>query len=305
MLATLATLAHGVLWHLPLSSPGILVAPSTQRRLVLTLATSALLAPSHADEQRQSQLPCVTIHVYDPADHFHTVYTANQAHPGVASDQPHLVYGDSASEAVLFHLVYGAAHRGPDASEFQGSHMTQTSQASPAALGDPPTQLADGLVPTDELPPDNTPTSPLAHSPLAHTSNSLSPTYVLPSDDTPAYTSFLCSLLTQLLDGTDSEAGDSLVLSDQTPDIGEPGPYDSPTFGDQPPIQPTPTPPPTSRILASEASTLRIPPPRLRMTEVPLQVSAAARAPATVISTVMPTTIVTPVTPPTATTTPS
>ena len=210
------TLAHGAPGHLSLSSSDTLIAPSIQQGLVLTLATSALLAPSLADEQRQPQLPCVTIHVYDLADHFHAVYTANQAHPGFASDQPHLVYGDSASEAALFHLAYGAAHHGPDAGEFQGSHIKQTDRTPAAALGDPPAQLTDGPVPTDVLHMTQTDrTSPAAlGDPPAQLADGPVPTDVLPPytidvlppDNTPVYTSFLCSLLTQMLDDTDSEA---------------------------------------------------------------------------------------------------
>ena len=87
VLATLTTLlTHGTPNRFPLSNTAISGAPPTQCGLVLALAASVLLAPSRADEQRQPRLSCATIHVYDPADQFHTAYTANLAHPGFESD---------------------------------------------------------------------------------------------------------------------------------------------------------------------------------------------------------------------------
>ena len=110
MLTTLATLTHGAPGTPALAGSGVSLVPPTRCSLVLALATSTLLSLSNADEQRLPQLPCVTIHFYDPADHFHAVYTVNQAGSGHASDPSHLVYGDSDSEAALFRSVYGAAN---------------------------------------------------------------------------------------------------------------------------------------------------------------------------------------------------
>jgi hypothetical protein len=104
VLTTLTTLVHGAPSRFPFTNSDISVAPPTHRGLVLALAASELLAPSRADEQRQPHLPCVTIHVYDPAAQFHAYCLhchVNQAHPEFVSDQPPLVYGDSATEAAL------------------------------------------------------------------------------------------------------------------------------------------------------------------------------------------------------------
>jgi len=97
MLTTFAALTHGAPSTSPITSPGIWLAPSAHCGLVLVLTTPTLLALTYADEQRLP-LPSVTIHVYDPADYFHTADTVNQPHPSFESDQSHLVYGDSDTE---------------------------------------------------------------------------------------------------------------------------------------------------------------------------------------------------------------
>ena len=157
------------------------------------LTTSTFLSPSNADEQRPPQLPCVTIHVYDPADHFHTVHTVSQAYPDLAPDQSHLVYGDSDSEAALFRSIYGAANHESDSATPHSPHVVQQGPGSPSALDEPPTQLGDAL---------------------AHT---VVPTSV----GTPAYTSFLDGLLTQIRDDTDSESDGSLVPDGRSSDDAE------------------------------------------------------------------------------------
>ena len=137
VLATLTALAHGAPNHFPLSNTAISGAPPTQCGLVLALAASTRLAPSRADEQRQPHLPCATIHVYGPADQFHTAHTANPAHPGFESDQPHMVYGDSTSETTVFYSAYGAEHHEPDAGAHHSAQTAQPDHGSPAALNDP------------------------------------------------------------------------------------------------------------------------------------------------------------------------
>ena len=71
----------------PITDSSISLAPYTHRRLALALAVSVVLTPSRAEDRQLPHLPCVTIHVYDPTDQFHTAYTANEAHPGFESDQ--------------------------------------------------------------------------------------------------------------------------------------------------------------------------------------------------------------------------
>ena len=169
------------------------------------LTTSALLSLSDADEQHLPQLPCVAIHVYDPADHFHKVYTVSQASSGHASDPSHLVYGDSDSEAALFRSVYGAAnHHEPDSETPHGPHAAQQGPGSPSTLDHPSAQLGGTLT---------------------HTAM---PTFV----DTPAYTSFLHGLLAQMQDDTDSESGGSLVPGDWSSGDAAPGPHQVPAFHD-------------------------------------------------------------------------
>ena len=192
MLTTFATLAHGAPGTSPVYSPGILLAPPAHCGLVLVLTTSALLTLSYADEQRPP-LPCVTIHVYDPTDHFHTVYTVNQPHPGFESDQSHLVYGDSDSEAALFRSIYGASNHESDSEMPHSPYVSQQGHEPPSTQDGLTTQLGD------------------------HTATS-------PSADTPAYTSFLHGLLTQIQDGTDSESDGSLVPDGQSSDDAEPEP---------------------------------------------------------------------------------
>ena len=206
MLTTLATLTHGAPGTPALAGSGVSgvsLVPPTRCSLVLVLATSTFLSLSNADEQRLPQLPCVTIHVYDPADHFHTVYTVNQAGSGHASDPSHLVYGDSDSEAALFRSVYGAAnHHEPDSETPHGPHAAQQGPGSPSTLDHPSTQLGDTLT---------------------HT---VMPTSV----DTPAYTSFLHGLLAQMQDETDSESDGSLVPDNWSSDDATPEPHQVPTF---------------------------------------------------------------------------
>ena len=120
---------------------------------------------------------------------FHAVHTANQAHPGFESDQPHLIYGDSDSEAALFQSIYGTEHHEPDSGVLHSPHAAKPSYGSPTTLGDPPAQLGDNLVPPGASSPGNT----------------------------PAYTSFLRGLLTQIRDDTDSEADDPLIPHGQSP----------------------------------------------------------------------------------------
>ena len=205
MLTTLATLTHGAPGTPALAGSGVSLVPPTRCSLVLVLATSTLLSLSNADEQRLPQLPCVTIHVYDPADHFHAVYTVNQAGSGHASDPSHLVYGDSDSEAALFRSVYGAAnHHEPDSETPHGPHAAQQGPGSPSTLDHPSTQLGGTLT---------------------HTAM---PTSV----DTPAYTSFLHGLLAQMQDETDSESDGSLVPDNWSSDDAAPEPHQVPTFHD-------------------------------------------------------------------------
>ena len=178
ILTTFATLTHGAPTTSPVYGPSVLL--------------SALLTLSYADEQRPP-LPCVTIHVYDPTDHFHTVYTVNQPHPGLESDQSHLVYGDSDSEAALFRSIYGASDHESDSEMPHNPYVSQQGYEPPSTQDGLTTQLGD------------------------HTATS-------PSADTPAYTSFLHGLLTQIRDGTDSESDGSLVPDDQSLDDAEPDP---------------------------------------------------------------------------------
>ena len=208
MLTTFATLTHGAPGTPALAGSGVfgvLLVPPTRCSFVLVLATSTFLSLSNADEQRLPQLPCVTIHVYDPADHFHTVYTVNQASSGHASDPSHLVYGDSDSEAALFRSVYGAAnHHEPDSETPHGPHAAQQGPGSPSTLDHPSTQLGDTLT------------------------HAVMPTSV----DTPAYTSFLHGLLAQMQDETDSESDGSLVPDNWSSDDATPEPHQFPTFHD-------------------------------------------------------------------------
>ena len=200
MLTTFATLAYGAPGTSSLASPDISLTPSTHCRFVLALTTSTLLTLSNADEQRLPQrlphLPCVTIHVYDPADHFHTVYTVNPAHPGFASDPSDLVYGDSDSEAALFHSVYGTGDYESDSATSHGPNVAQHNHEHPSSHGGPSAQSVGNL---------------------AHASTS-------PSGDTPAYTSFLHGLLTHVQHDTDSESDDPPVPDSQSLHDVEPEP---------------------------------------------------------------------------------
>ena len=193
ILTTFATLAHGAPSTSPVYGPGVLL--------------SALLTLSYADEQRPP-LPCVTIHVYDPTAHFHTVYTVNQPHPGFESDQSQLVYGDSDSEAALFRSIYGASDHESDSGMPGMPHNPYVSQQGyelPSTQDGLATQLGD------------------------HTTTS-------PSADTPAYTSFLHGLLTQIRDDTDSESDGPLVPDGQSLDDAEPDPGPISTLDDLQPM---------------------------------------------------------------------
>jgi hypothetical protein len=134
VLATFATLAHGIPSELPFTDSGISLAPYTHRKLVLTLAVSVVLITSRADDQQLLHLPCVTIHVYDPTDQFNTVHTANHAHSGFESDQSHLVYGDSDSEAALFRSIYGTEHHESDSGGRSTAHTQHNLAMDPRPI---------------------------------------------------------------------------------------------------------------------------------------------------------------------------
>ena len=192
MLTTLATLAHGAPHTTTLGS-SISLMPPTHYRLALVFATTTFLPLSGADEQRPPQSPYVTIHVYDPTDHFHTVYTVDQADLGHTPDPSHRIYGDSDSEAALFRSIYGEPSS-------ETPHDPHTVQQSSALVDHPSTQLGDTLTHTD------TPASV----------------------NTPAYTTFLSGLLAQIRDDTDSESDDSLVPDDSSSADATPAPQQPP-----------------------------------------------------------------------------
>ena len=143
----------------------------------------------------------------------HTVHTAMSIRPTPGSYPISLIWSTAAvsPELRFCHFAYGAEHHEPDSGAPHSPYAAQPDQGFPAALGDPPAQLGENLVPPGVSLPGSTPA--------------------------PVYASFLHGLPTQIRDDTDLEAGGPLVPDGQSPDGAGPGPGNPLALDEQPPIQ--------------------------------------------------------------------